>query len=132
MEKRKRHVERLRLLLHVLSNCQRTFYCPNIGHKHTLSLRASLIYRRRGNKNIVNDSKHTFATNPPSIFVFDSAVIQRGSLLEFQTSAMDGSRKRDFVRMKVLPAGFPFDLVRFISQDLFDGIRAVLDSRVEG
>ena len=49
------------------------------------------------------DREDTLATHPSSIFILDLAIIERSSLVHFDTSAMYSSSERDLIRMKVFP-----------------------------
>lgn len=64
----------------------------------------SSIYAGRGNKNIIDQGKDTFATHPSSILVLDLTIVQHSSLIKLYAPTMNLSRKGDLVRMEVLPA----------------------------
>lgn len=55
-------------------------------------------------KDVMNYGEDTFTTNPPSLFVFDLAIVENCGLIELNASAMDGLSKWYFVWMEILPA----------------------------
>jgi hypothetical protein len=83
---------------------------------------------RARNQNIVNDSKDTFATNPSAVLMLNATVIQDGGFVKLNTSLVNLLGKDNFVLVEVVPTGLTLDLVRKISQDVFDRIRTELDA----
>ena len=69
----------------------------------TLTFRASSVDTGTPYEYIMYDSEDTLATHPSSISILDLAIIERGSLVHFDTSPMYGSGEWDLIRMKVFP-----------------------------
>ena len=69
----------------------------------TVTLRASSVDTGTAHEYIMHNCKDTFATHPSSVFILDLTVIERGSLVHLDTSAMYSSRERDLVWMKIVP-----------------------------
>jgi hypothetical protein len=90
-----------------------------------------LIYTGTGDKDIVNNCENTFTTNPRPILVLDLAIVERSSLVQVNTTAVDRSRKGNLIRVKILPTRFTLDLMRQVPKNVFDGIRYILDPSVE-
>lgn len=63
----------------------------------------SLIYTGACDKNIVYDREDTLASHPSAISIFDLAIIQNSSLVQLDSSAVNGTSKRDFIRVEILP-----------------------------
>ena len=49
------------------------------------------------------DREDTFATHPSSAFILDLAIVERGSLVHFDTSTVDSPCEWDLIWMKIVP-----------------------------
>ena len=54
-------------------------------------------------QNIVHNGENAFATNPVSISVLYSTIIQNSRFVELDASSMDGAGKGNLIRVEVLP-----------------------------
>lgn len=57
----------------------------------------------------------TFATYPSAISVLDLAIVERGSLVHLNTSAMYSSGEWDLIWMKIVPTRLPNYFLRCVS-----------------
>ena len=90
-----------------------------------------MIYTGTGDKNIVNNCENAFTTNPRPILVLDLTIVERSGLVQVNTTAMNRSRKGNFIRVKILPTRFTPDLMRKVPKNVFDGIGYILDPSIE-
>lgn len=93
---------------------------------------ASLVNTRAGDQHIVHNSKDALTPHPPAIFGLDLTVVQHGGFVELYSSAVNGSGEGYLFRVEVLPAGPSNDLVRQVTQDVYDRVGYIEQASVEG
>jgi hypothetical protein len=127
VEKTKKCVEHWHLQWHALYIGLASFQ-DLVCDALTIGFWSIMINCRARNQNIVNDGKHTFATNPSAVLMLNATVIQDGGFVKLNTSLVNLLGKDNFVLVEVVPTGLTLDLVRKISQDVFDRVRTELDA----
>ena len=90
-----------------------------------------MIYTGTGDKNIVNNRENAFTAYPRPILVLDLTIVERSGFVQANTTAVDGSRKGNLIRVKVLPTRFTLNLTRKVAKNVFDRIGYILDPSVE-
>jgi hypothetical protein len=63
-----------------------------------------VIDRSAGHQDIVDDCEDTFAANPGTILVSDATIVQHGSFVKIDASAMNFFGKDNLISMEVVPA----------------------------
>jgi hypothetical protein len=84
------------------------------------------------NQDIVNDGEDTLAAHPMAILVLDSAVVQHGSLVKTDATAMDFASKGDFIWMEIFPARPSSDFMWQVAKYVLNGVGTISDMSIKG
>ena len=88
------------------------------GWDHTLAPFTLEVDARRGHQHIVDDGEAAFAAHPLASPREDASIVEDGSLVEQDASAVDKVRKWHLVRVEIVERRISPDLVGLVAQDI--------------
>ena len=80
----------------------------------------------------MHDSKAALAGHPQARLGLDPGIVQDGSLVQQDASAVDGAGKGHLIWVKVVEGRFPFYLIRRVAQNVLDRVGGEQDVGIRG
>ena len=82
-------------------------------------------------EDIIHDCEHALAGHPFALLILDLAVVEVGGFIQLDAPPMDGLGERNFIRVKVFPAGSANYLVGLVAEYIFNRCGDVEEAGVE-
>jgi hypothetical protein len=96
----------------------------------TLTLFSGAVDANTSDEDIMNDGEDALTADPAATPRAKTNIVKHGGLVEEDATRVNGTCKRDLVRMEEVKGGFVLYFVRVIPEDLDDGVGRKEDVRI--